>query len=57
MRFKNIPRRKIKLGKATAPGNILVELLEALEDYGIDTKSLTQVRFHQASPKLYMYQG
>ena len=26
----------MKLGKATGPGSIIVELLEALEDYGID---------------------
>ena len=28
--------RRMKLGKATGPGSISVELLEALEDYGID---------------------
>ena len=28
--------RKMKLGKATGPGSIIVELLEALEVYGID---------------------
>ena len=28
--------RKMKLGKATGPDTVSVELLEALEDYGID---------------------
>ena len=28
--------RKMKLGKATGPGSLSVEFLEALEDYGID---------------------
>ena len=28
--------RKMKLGKATGPDSISVELLEALEDYGIN---------------------
>ena len=28
--------RKMRLGKATGPGSISVELLEALEDFGID---------------------
>ena len=41
--------RKMKRGKATGPDRVLVKILKALEDYGIDKianyskKSLTQV--------------
>ena len=33
---ERVPLKKMKLGKATAPDNKSVELLEALEDYGAD---------------------
>ena len=52
--------RKMKLGKVTGLGIISVELLEALEDDGIDknasslNKILDSVRFHETSPNLYL---
>ena len=51
---------KIKLGKATGPDNISLELFKALEDYRIDktatsfNKIYDQVRFHYTYPNLYL---
>ena len=38
--------RKMKLGKATGPHIISVELLEALEDYGIDKVTTLHNEIH-----------
>ncbi|GFN80048.1 endonuclease-reverse transcriptase [Plakobranchus ocellatus] len=48
----------MKHGKATGPDNISVELIEALEDFGIGKvthllKFMTQGRFQQIYPSLY----
>ena len=45
--------QKMKLGKATGPDSISVDLLEALEDYRID-EITTLLRFHLTSPNLYL---
>ena len=47
--------RKMRLGKATGPGSLSVELLEALEDFGIDkiTTLFNKNEWHQTSPDPY----